>query len=339
MSPAARIDGLSIAGRLVRLLPIILFAPFRRGAVSRRRGSLVRKVCIAIAKLGARSWRGRLHARLPEVQPLDRPDLRFASVDSMVMEAVFWFGVQGYEGMVAAVWERECRQARAILEIGGNVGLFTVIGALATHGTYTVVEPLPAVAAVLADNLQRNRVTRATLRQAAAIPGSTGRIVEIQIPDADRGAPVGAHLGTHTETTGSGTTGSGTTGVGTTDSGTPTIVSVEGIPFRDLVAGKDLIKIDAEGIEAALIEAARDIILECRPTLLIEVLPSSVRLGMALRQLAEAGRYRIEVLPEWGSDKAVPVAPAAFDASVPQRHRSKDVLLIPMARTTAEHAS
>jgi FkbM family methyltransferase len=295
-----------------RWLPLAVFHPFRLGAVRFNRGTLPRQACIAVLKIAAKIWKGKLTRQLKEVRPLDRPDLGFEATDSMVMEAVFWFGVQGYEGMVADAWTQHCRRSHSILEIGGNVGLFSVIGGLATSGRYTVLEPLPAVAAILVENLRRNRAERVEVLRAAAIPGATGSTVRIQVPDADRGAPVGAHLSMDSEV-----------------SGRPIAAQfdVPGLPFRDLCTGRDLIKIDAEGIEAALIESAWDIVVQDRPTLLIEVLPESTQLGALLARLATEARYHIQVLPEWGSETAVIIAPEEFDATVPQRHRSKDVLL------------
>jgi hypothetical protein len=55
-----------------------------------RRGSLPRKICVAVLKLPARAHRGQLAALLPEIRPLDAPQFVFRSVDSMVMDAVYW---------------------------------------------------------------------------------------------------------------------------------------------------------------------------------------------------------------------------------------------------------
>jgi FkbM family methyltransferase len=297
---------------LMRAVPLLAYAPFRNGVVTLRRGSLARKACVAVLKLAAGSWRGHLARRVSEIRPLDMPQLVFRSVDSMVLDAVYWFGVQGYEGRVADVWVALCRRARAVLEVGGNVGLFTVIGAHASTARYTVVEPVPAIAAVLQENLRRNGLARVELLQAAAIPESVAREVILHIPDEGRGVPVGSHLTEGVEVTARASAGS---------------VRVAGYPFRDLLAGRDLIKIDAEGIEARLLESARDTILAERPTLLIEILPSATRLAALIAELAQEVGYSIHILPEWGSDTIVTVAANTFTAALPARFHSKDVVL------------
>lgn len=221
----------------------------------------------------------------------------------------------GYEGEVAAVWVRACARASAALEVGGNVRLFTVIGARACSGSYMVVEPVPAVADVLENNLALNRVEGVTVLRAAAIPGPNPNDVTLAIADDHRQAPVGAFAIDHAEAA-----------VQTTSR----TITVPGLPFATLIAGRDLIKIDAEGIEAALLTAAFSDLVATRPTLLIEVLPSSRLLADVLVSLAREARYRIEVIPEWGDPTPVAIPIESFTAASPARYRSKDVLLTPL---------
>jgi FkbM family methyltransferase len=303
---------LSFTHSLVRALPLALFRPFRMGAVALRRGSLPRKLCVAVLQVAARAQRGRLPSLVGEVVPLDAPDLRFKSVDSMVLDAVYWFGVQGYEGRVADVWVALAGRARSVLEVGGNVGLFSVLGGRARRGRYSVVEPVPSIAAVLRENLARNGCGGVEVIEAAAVPGAAETEVILNIPDEGRGAPVGSFV-------------TGATEMGDRQPGRR--LAVRGVPFRALIAGRDLVKIDAEGLEADLLASARDIILAERPTLMIEVLPSAPRLAALLAELAEAAGYTIHVLPEWGSDSIVTVPAAGFTADMPGRHNSKDVVL------------
>jgi FkbM family methyltransferase len=70
-----------------------------------------------------------------------------------------------------------CRKVKSVLEIGGNVGLFTVIGGQAASGQYTGMEPVLAVAAVLRRNLRRNGLTAVEVLEAAAIPDLAPREV------------------------------------------------------------------------------------------------------------------------------------------------------------------
>jgi FkbM family methyltransferase len=199
-----------------------------------------------------------------------------------------------------------------VLEIGGNVGLFTVIGAHASVASYTVVEPVPAVTAVLRDNLARNGLTRVEVLQAAAIPDTVPTEVTLNIPDEGRGVPVGSQL---------------TDGVEVQGRSSASRIRVAGRPFRDLIAGHDLVKIDAEGIEAKLLESARDIILTERPTLLIEILPSATHLAALIADFARAAGYAIYILPEWGADTIFTVTADEFTAALPERFNSKDIVL------------
>jgi FkbM family methyltransferase len=294
-------------------VPLRWYDPFRRGVVAFRRGSLPRKICVAVLKQAQKAYRGRLVSCLNAVIPLDFPDLCFAPADSMVIETVYWFGVRGYEGLVADTWIEQCRNAKSILEIGGNIGLFTVIGAMASDARYTVAEPVPTVAEHLRQNLSLNSITHVELLEAAMIPADSPADVALLVPHEQHDIPVGAHLTIGTEIA--------------PHVGTRRIV-VPGLPLREYVIGRDLIKIDAEGIEVDLLRAVHDILIRDKPNLLIEVLPSSPELAAFLVSLAKEAGYALVILPEWGSDHPVTVSPDNFSLSMMTRNNSKDLLLV-----------
>ena len=291
-------------------VPLPWLRPLRRGAVRFRRGTITRNACIALLKIFSKSR--RLSLEVDEIRPYDRPMLSFEPSDSMVMDAVYWYGVQGYEGRMADLWETLCSGSIDVLEVGGNVGLFTVLGARLRKGRYTVVEPLPWVAEVLRANLARNRVTGVEVLQAAAIPEAEPAEVFLNVPAEGRHAPVGAHL---------------VSGVEAISRTSLDVLTVDGLPFSQLAEGKDLIKIDAEGIEAALLGSAEQILANARPTIVVEVLPGTRRLAQLIARFATEYHYNIHIVPAYGSDTIVRIAAEDFDSHVPARLNSKDVVL------------
>ncbi|MDT7745568.1 MAG: hypothetical protein QOE59_4646, partial [Actinomycetota bacterium] len=66
-------------------------------------------------------------------------------------------------------------------------------------------------------------------------------------------------------------------------------VTVPTTPAAPLFAGRDLVKLDIEGSEAAVLEAARDEIRSSRPLLLLEVLDGTPRLRGVIADLLEDG--------------------------------------------------
>lgn len=299
---------------MFQTIPLSWLTPVRRGAVGFRRGSIVRNACIAGLKVLSRNR--KLARDLTEITPLD-DDLTFEASDSMVVDTIYWFGIRGYEGILANVWKMLCRRANNVLEVGGNIGLYSVLGAREMNrGTYTVVEPLPDLVGILRRNLARNKKkfgpARIEVLEAAAIGGTASQKVTISIPREGRAAPVGAHLTSHVELE---TRTSGQT------------IEVPGLPFSQLAQGCDLIKIDAEGIEHDLLSSARMLLAETRPTVVIEVLPEAVKLGELIASLAAECGYVINVIPAYGSDEIVYVEPCEFSSALPARYSSKDVIL------------
>jgi FkbM family methyltransferase len=292
-------------------IPAPFFDPLRYAAAKFSRRNPFRKASVELLKRCVGD-RPRLPDALTEIRPIDMPSLSFLPSDSMVMETVYWFGVRGYEGVMSDVWRRLCSDAVSVLEIGANVGLFSVIGAGGKPKQYTAVEPLPEVAAILRANLQRNGLAYVQVLEGAVIAEPGERMVQISIPNEGHGAPVGAHLIEKVE-------------IG--DRSTLREIAVKGFPMASLINGRDLIKIDAEGIEAELLTAVADAIIRNKPTLVIEVLPGADRLGHLLSQLAQNAGYTIHVVPSYGSDKIVPISAAEFNSATPGRYHSKDVVL------------
>ena len=287
-----------------------ILTPLRWGVVGWHRGHPLRSLCVAALKPVER--RRQLLRGLAQVVPADRRELSFEASDSMVIRTVYWFGVQGYEGILADIWSQLCSESHSVLEVGGNVGLYTVIGARSTSGLYTVVEPVPEIARVLQANLSRNGITRVELLQAAVIPGPEIEDVELNVPDEGCENPVGAHLMTGTEVRGR-------------DS--QRVIKVQGLPFVQLLQGRDLVKIDAEGLEYALLACAEEQLKLHKPTLLVEVLPEAHQLATLIAKLAREAGYIIHVIPAYGSEQVVTVPAERFNAETPRQHRSKDVLL------------
>src|SRR5215212_6643397 len=80
-------------------------------------------------------------------------------------------------------WRHCCTRASAVLELGANVGYFTVQGATAAPGArYVAVEPHPVSAGVCRANLALNGIGSVELLEAAAVPGAGPSAVELQVP-------------------------------------------------------------------------------------------------------------------------------------------------------------
>jgi FkbM family methyltransferase len=228
--------------------------------------------------------RGGIPAGVDSFGLPDNPELRFVSHDSLVLHQLYWFGEQGWEPRLLPWWRRCCARASAVLELGANVGYFTVQGARAAPwARYVAVEPHPVSAAVCRANLDLNRVRSVELLEAAAVPGGGPAAVELQVPAGQLATPTVAFLGAGTELPGP---------MRRHVTGT---VAVPAVDVRSLLAGVDLLKLDVEGQEHALLAAAREHLRATRPTVFVEVLPGTPRLRRLLAELCRDDGYRCHV--------------------------------------------
>jgi FkbM family methyltransferase len=201
----------------------------------------------------------------------------------LVLAQLYWFGEEGWEPELLGWWRYLCRHASAVLELGANVGYFTVQGALAAPAArYVAVEPHPTSLELCRSHLRLNGVTWVELVAAAAVAGPGGT-VRLLVPVEQRAAPTVAFI----EPGGELPRGmAGPLGVA---------VEVPTVDVRTLLDGVDLLKLDVEGQEHALLAAAENHLRMQRPAIVVEVLPGTVRLRALLERLCHQLDYRCYV--------------------------------------------
>jgi FkbM family methyltransferase len=228
--------------------------------------------------------RGGIPAAVTTFALPDNQQLRFVNAESLVLHQLYWFGERGWEPQLLPWWRRCCRRSSAILELGANVGYFTVQGAKAgPRARYLAVEPYPASARVCRANLELNRVESVELVTAAAVAHSETPAVELRVPRDQLATPTVAFIGA--------------------DSELPEpmrrhvtrTISVSAVDVRSFLSGIDLLKLDVEGQEHALLAASREHLRTRKPTVFVEVLPGTVRLRQLIADLCRDDGFRCYV--------------------------------------------
>jgi FkbM family methyltransferase len=180
-------------------------------------------------------------------QLADNPARWFASADSLVLAQLYWFGEQGWEPELLPWWRYLCRHSSAVLELGANVGYYVVQGMRAAPGVrYTAVEPHPTSLSLCRANLVLNKITSVTLVAGAAVADPAAGTARLLIPQDQLRAPTVAFVD------GDGELPDDMAGLITS------AIEVPAIDVRTLLAGVDLLKLDVEGQEHALLAAADD---------------------------------------------------------------------------------
>ena len=244
----------------------------------------------------------------------DNPELRFVSEESLVLHQLYWFGERGWEPQLLPWWRRFCRRSSAILELGANVGYFTVQGAKAgPQARYVAVEPHPFSARVCRANLELNRVRSVELVMAAAVAGTEPPAVELQVPRDQLATPTVAFVGADTELP------------EPMSRHVTQTVSVPTVDVRSLLSGVDLLKLDVEGQEHALLAASREHLRTAKPTVFVEVLPGTARLRGLLAELCRDDGFHCYV-PR--ADALVRLeVPDILGAPLLDRYGGQDVIL------------
>jgi FkbM family methyltransferase len=263
--------------------------------------------------------RGGIPAGVGSFSLRDNRRLRFVNAESLVLHQLYWFGEQGWEPQLLPWWRRLCRRSSAILELGANVGYFTVQGARAApHARYLAVEPYPASARLCRANLELNRVESVELVNAAAVAHTGLPAVELHVPADQLGAPTVAFVGAGSELPES------------MRRHVTRTVAVPAVDVRSLLPGVDLFKLDVEGQEHALLAASLDHLRARRPTVFVEVLPGTARLRRLIADLCLDDGFHCYV-PRAGSLNRLEV-PDILGARLLDRYGCQDVILSADAR-------
>jgi FkbM family methyltransferase len=242
---------------------------------------------------------GGIPASLRTFQLVDNPARSFVNGDSLVLAQLYWFGEQGWEPELLPWWRYLCRTSSTVLELGANVGYYVVQGAQAAPGVrYTAVEPHPDSLRLCRANLGLNGITSVKLVAAAAVADPAVAIVRLLIPRDQLSAPTVAFVDGDGELP---QHMAGPVGVA---------MEIPAVNVRMLLADVDLLKVDVEGQEHALLAAANEHLRAHRPTVIIEVLPGTTRLRRLLARLCVELGYRCYV-PQPG--RLEPLEPSLLD--------------------------
>jgi FkbM family methyltransferase len=299
-----------LAAGAVRRLPVTV-ADRLRGAVpaappSGRSG--VRDAVLQVLR------RGGIPAGVTTFPLPDNRELRFVNQESLVLHQLYWFGERGWEPQLLPWWRRLCGRASGILELGANVGYFTVQGARAgPRARYVAVEPHPVSAGVCRANLDLNQVSSVELVMAAAVAGAGGAAMELRVPRDQLATPTVAFLGAGTELP------------EPMSRHVTRTIPVPAVDVRSFLPGVDLLKLDVEGQEHALLAACREHLSARRPTVVVEVLPGTARLRRLLVELCRDDGYRCYV-PHAGALVRLD-APEILGATLLDRYGGQDVIL------------
>jgi FkbM family methyltransferase len=245
--------------------------------------------------------------------------IRMIPTDSYVENYLFWLGPDAYEAGGPIWWSCLVRSHESVLELGANVGLYTLIGARASVSVrYRAVEPNPVSCRTLRRNLKLNGLDRVEVLERAVVGDRRLEPVALHIPDRD---PYEASCGAFLD------------GAVDLDLSARRSVRVATARINDFIAGVDLIKLDIEGLELEVLSAIRSWIVDARPTLVVELRDTARALQGFLVRLVEEAGYELYAV---ANRRVVPIPRSAVRrGSLESAFGTRDVTLLSERRARA----
>lgn len=211
-----------------------------------------------------------------DLQPYD---LRILNDGSAISKLAFYMGADGIEPGELAAWEILCSGSKNVIEIGGNVGLYTLVGSAATDGFYTVYEPHPINYRSLQQNIILNNSKAICVEQAVVGTDGPSKIM-LHVPILETG------------NTSTGAFVSDAEGIDrkSTEAFEVTTTNYESFPYVP-----DLLKLDVEGAEFTILNSMQNVLCKNRTIILVEVRrpPKTKQLRKWLYDFSKKSDYRL----------------------------------------------
>jgi FkbM family methyltransferase len=192
---------------------------------------------------------------LPDIDPF----VMFSANDCHIVRAFIW--EQKYEDLSTRLWGERARNAKVVLDIGANTGVYSLIAASANQqATIFAFEPLPDALARLDVNVAANGFSNIK-SYGYAIANASGNVALELTGKSYRLINTGGRIRSEKSEPGKGVAR----------------IRVKTIKIDDFsdafhANGRVLIKIDVEGGEEAVLLGATGFVRDHRPDILMEVL-------------------------------------------------------------------
>jgi FkbM family methyltransferase len=227
----------------------------------------------AIIKTGRRSFANTPIQRLPLTTSIYRKVFRFGNpgdeitadfrgikLTASTRDATIVPGLVGgfYEKLELDVFERISNLSNTIIDVGANIGLYACIAASRGPDSCTVVafEPVPENLQYLRQNLEQNNLSARVVVEGKAIGESAGDI-KIYLAEGS--------IGTHSP--------SSENALGSTTYISAPMVTLDEYAAEHLQRPVDVLKVDVEGYEGAVLRGASHMLRHNSPTLFAEFVP------------------------------------------------------------------
>jgi FkbM family methyltransferase len=236
---------------------------------------------------------GRVRTRLP-----NGTWARFQSRgDDGIANDVFWREWHGVEPEQTVLFYELARQARVTVDVGAHVGFYTVLAALANPaGRVYAIEPHPAAFARLEQNVALNGLSNVRAFQTAAADDDAEaeffHVVTTGIPSSSslsREFMTGFEEDLQTSTV--------------------PVVRLDTLLAAEEISSVDLVKLDTETTEPAVLAGMVDVLANSHPAIFCELLLEGD--GEAIVRLLEPLGYRFFLLGPDGPQERSRVEPVA----------------------------
>lgn len=271
--------------------------------------------CSLVAKQNSLAFSLAINAKLPssvKMVSISTFGVDLHNDGSSLLRLAYYMGADYIEPGELKLWSDLCEVSDEILEIGGNIGLYTLIGGKSTNGRYTVYEPHPYNFVSLNNNLSYNSVSAICVERAVVSNFGPSEIC-LNIPLVETGRP---------------STGAFIDNAEGIDRESYEHFKVKTHSPKDFKFVPDLLKLDVEGAEFEILSSMESFFNEQDTTILVEVRrPSKTeKLRKWIKKFSSTNNYIIVAI-----NNKFPIIPAneILNVVLQDDYDTRDIILLP----------
>lgn len=194
----------------------------------------------------------------------------FSNENTAIETLLFWKGINSHEPKSIEVWKRFAKKSKTIMDIGANSGIYSVVASEYAEQTPKIYgfDPIPRILNLYTKNMELNNINSTPVQKALSNENGEAIFFDMDSHDNQIGSLIKSHVEKHEHHK-------------TIKEIKVEITTIDTFIQENNIDHVDLLKIDVEGVEDKVLEGMKEMLIKCKPVLLVEISNNETALNVS----------------------------------------------------------